>query len=114
VEGASVKQEDFVSRVIQSAEAPEAVRAPSTLKSRIFSAMQQEQAAGGPLRSLSQTKADGRSLCVFEELVEKAPVGESIKSRNPCRVCHARVLAERVEGAPIWWPHCPYVDFQNR
>jgi hypothetical protein len=114
LEGGSVKQEDSVRRAILSAEAPEAVRAPSTLKSRIFSALQQEQAASGPLRSLTQTKADGRSLCVFEELIEIAPVGEGVKSRNPCRVCHARVLGERVEGAPIWWPHCPYVEFQNR
>ena len=109
-----MKQEDFVGRAILSAEAPDTVRAPSRLKSRIFSAMQKEQAAGGPLRSLSQTKSDGRSLCVFEELLQIAPVGESVKSRNPCRVCHARILGERVEGAPIWWPHCPYVDFQNR
>jgi hypothetical protein len=109
-----VKEEDSVSRAILSAEGPEAVRAPSTLKSRIFSVLQQEQSASGPLRSLTQTKADGRSLCVFEELVEIAPVGEGVKSRNPCRVCHARVLGERVEGAPIWWPHCPYVKFQNR
>jgi hypothetical protein len=29
-------------------------------------------------------------------------------------VCHARVLAERLEHAPIYWPHCPYVRFQNR
>jgi hypothetical protein len=109
-----VKQEDFVSRAIFGAGEPETVRAPSTLKSRIFSAMQQEQAATGPLRSLTQTKSDGRSLCVFEELVAIAPVGEDMKSRNPCRVCHARVLGERVKDAPIWWPHCPYVNFQNR
>jgi hypothetical protein len=51
---------------------------------------------------------------VFEDLVQIAPVGESLKSRNPCRVCHARVLGENVEDAPIWWPHCPYVRFQNR
>jgi hypothetical protein len=109
-----VKQDDFVSKAILVAEEPDAVRAPSTLKSRIFSAIQREQAASGPLRSLTQTKADGRNLCVFEELVVIAPVGEDMKSRNPCRVCHARVLGERVEGAPIWWPHCPYSDFQNR
>jgi hypothetical protein len=109
-----VKQKDFVSRAMAGAEAPDAVRAPSTLKSRIFSAMQQVQAGSGPLRSLTATKAGGDNLCVFEELVQIAPVGERMKSRNPCRVCHARLLGEHVEGAPIWWPHCPYVKFQNR
>jgi hypothetical protein len=24
------------------------------------------------------------------------------------------VLGERVENAPIYWPGCPYVDFQGR
>jgi DNA-directed RNA polymerase specialized sigma24 family protein len=31
-----------------------------------------------------------------------------------CRVCHARVLAEHVEEAPIFWKHCPCADFQRR
>jgi hypothetical protein len=90
------------------------VRAPSTLKSRIYSRLVQEQAAESPLLSLPETKAAGRPLCVFEELVRIAPVGEALKTKNCCRVCHARVIAERVERAPIYWPHCPYVLFQNR
>jgi hypothetical protein len=32
---------------------------------------------------------------------------------NPCRVCHARVLGERLERAPIFWPGCPYSEFHN-
>jgi len=88
--------------------------APSRLKSRIYSAMVQRQAQAGPLLSLSRTKAGGGRLCVFEELVRIAPVGEPVESRNVCRVCHARVLGERIERAPIYWPGCPYVRFQNR
>ncbi len=109
-----MSNEEFVQHLMLIAEAPEPVRAPSTLKSRIYSALQQEQSGTGPLRSLTQTAAGGGRLCVFEKLVQIAPVGEAMKSRNPCRVCHARVLGERVEGAPIWWPNCPYVRFQNR
>jgi hypothetical protein len=92
----------------------EAERAPSTLKSRIYSRIVEELAATGPLLSLSGSKHAGRGLCVFEELVRISPVTEGVKCKNPCRVCHARVLGERVEGAPIYWPHCPYVEFQNR
>ncbi len=91
-----------------------AARAPARLKSRIYSRLVQEQAAEGPLLSLSETKASGAPLCVFEELVRIAPVGEHAKRKNCCRVCHARVVAERIEHAPIYWPHCPYVGFQNR
>ena len=38
---------------------------------------------------------------------------ERITSMNPCRVCHARLLAEHFESPPIYWPHCPYVAFQD-
>lgn len=85
----------------------------STLKSRIYSAIVQLQAASGPLLSLSECHAAGHGLCVFEQLVRIAPVGEEVKSMNPCRVCHARLLAERFEDAPIYWPNCPYVGFQD-
>ncbi|MBI2686615.1 MAG: hypothetical protein HYX27_09890 [Acidobacteria bacterium] len=90
------------------------VDAPSVLKSRLFSALVQAEAAEGTLMSLSECRARGRDLCVFEHLVAIAPIGEDLKSRNPCRVCHARLLAETFEDAPIWWPGCPYADFQNR
>jgi hypothetical protein len=88
--------------------------APTKLKSRIYSRLMQEQAASGPLLSLSAIRASGAELCVFEELVRIAPVGETAETKNCCRVCHARVVAERMEHAPIYWPHCPYVRFQNR
>jgi hypothetical protein len=87
---------------------------PPSLKSRIYSALVARQAASGPLLSLPAVKAGGRGLCVFEELVQIAPFGENMKSFNCCRVCHARVLAEHMDSAPIYWLRCPYVGFQNR
>ena len=92
----------------------EDMRAPSRLKARIYSVIVEQQRKDGPLLSLSEVKARGRRLCVFEELVQIAPVGESAKQPNLCRVCHARVLAENIENAPVYWPGCPYAQFQNR
>ncbi|MFN7994614.1 MAG: hypothetical protein U0Q18_13490 [Bryobacteraceae bacterium] len=95
-------------------EQPEPRTASSRLKSRIFSALQLEQQESGPLLSLTETHAAGGKLCVFEDLVRIAPIGERLKQKNPCRVCHARLLGENVERAPIYWPDCPYVRFQDR
>ena len=92
----------------------EDMRAPSRLKARIYSVIVEQQRKDGPLLSLSEVKANGRKLCVFEELVQIAPVGEAFKQPNFCRVCHARILAENVENAPVYWPGCPYAQFQNR
>ena len=89
------------------------IAAPARLKSRIYSALVMAQAQSGPLLSLSECETGGRALCVFEKLVEIAPVGQSIESINYCRICHARVVAERFENAPIYWPGCPYAGFQN-
>jgi len=88
--------------------------AASRLKSRVYSALVQAAQQEAPLCTLSESKAAGRGLCVFEEIVRIAPVGEAPERVNWCRVCHARVLGERVENAPIYWAHCPYVRFQNR
>jgi hypothetical protein len=88
--------------------------APSRLKSRIYSALVRRQAEDGPLLSLSAVKEGGHCLCVFEQLVQIAPVGDSVKSLNYCRVCHARLMAENMEGAPVFWSGCPYTQFQNR
>ena len=87
--------------------------AQSHLKARIYSALVVAQAAHGALRSLPTTKAAGRPLCVFENVLCLVP-GERVVTMNPCRVCHARVLAEQFDSPPIYWPHCPYVDFQRR
>jgi hypothetical protein len=88
--------------------------APSRLKSKVYSALVRRQMESGPLLTISETKANGRGLCVFENLVEIVPLNDKVKSLNFCRVCHARILAEEVENAPIYWHSCPYVDFQNR
>jgi hypothetical protein len=88
-------------------------RAPPSLKSRLYSALVREQSTGGPLLSLPEVKSNGRQLCVFEDLVAALPVSEATKARNPCRICHARVLGERLEHAPIFWPACPYSEFHN-
>jgi len=89
-------------------------RAPSRLKSRIYSELIRRQQSRAPLEILPATHASGRGLCVFENLVRISPVGEKAKQFNCCSVCHARVLGERVENAPIYWGNCPYVAFQNR
>lgn len=96
----------------ESAETPNDP-APARLKSRLYSALVARQADSGPLLSLSATKAAGRALCVFESAVCALPVPEAVKTLNPCRVCHARVLGERLESAPIFWPHCPYSKFHQ-
>lgn len=88
-------------------------RAPARLKSRIYSALVSKQAETGPLLSLAATQAAGSGLCVFEHGVVALPLGDRIGSMNPCRVCHARVVAERVDHAPIFWLHCPYAHFHR-
>jgi hypothetical protein len=89
-------------------------KAPSRLKSRIYSVLMRRQAESGPLMGLAETLAGGRGLCVFESLTNACPVGETAKRLNLCEVCHARVLAEHVESAPVFWHNCPYVRFQDR
>ena len=89
-------------------------RAPARLKSRVYSRLLAEQAATGPLLGLAETRDAGRPLCVFEMLVAEAPLPATVKTMNLCRVCHARHLAEHLDRAPIFWPHCPYSDYQRR
>src|SRR5688572_22081018 len=83
-------------------------RAAARLKAKIYSALVNHQSETGPLLSLAATKAAGSGLCVFEQALASLPLGDRSGSLNPCRVCHARVLAERFDHAPIFWPHCPY------
>ena len=90
------------------------VRAPSRLKSKIYTTLVRKQQESGPIASVSESHASGYGLCVFEQLHRIAPVGEAVKQFNGCGVCHARKLAESFEKAPIWWGNCPYVEFQNR
>lgn len=107
--------EEKIRQLLAQAEAavPE-VKAPSRLKARLYSALVREQQASGPLQDLAATCAAGHQLCVFEKLVQIAPVGTLLKEPFYCRVCHARLLAEKIENAPIFWAHCPYAEFQER
>jgi hypothetical protein len=89
-------------------------RAPAYLTSRVYSAVVARLSATGPLRGLADTKAEGWGLCVFEEMLNALPRQAGVGSMNPCRVCHARLLGEHVEHAPLFWPHCPYSEFHRR
>ena len=105
---------EFLVRIADRTAEWEEVRAPARLKSRLYSALLAEQASTGPLLSVTQTKTAGEQLCLFEHALETLPVSERLKSLNPCSVCHARYLAERLDRAPIYWPHCPYAEFHRR
>lgn len=106
------EEEREFSRLLTQSE-PAGERAPSSLKARLFSALVHHQQAQGPLASLDETVAAGYEICVFEKLVQIAPVAEKAKSPFFCQVCHARVLAEKFDNPPIFWPHCPYVAFKS-
>ena len=88
-------------------------RAPATLKSKVYSALTARMAESGSLLDLTETKRAGGRLCVFENMLTLLPVGAEVRSMNPCRICHARILGERMEQAPIFWPGCPYSEFHN-
>lgn len=88
-------------------------RAPARLTSKIYSALLAQMAESAPLLDLAETKAAGGRLCVFENALTIVPLGPNIRSMNPCRVCHARLLGERMDKAPIFWPGCPYSTFHN-
>ena len=99
-----------VQAILQAADAEEPSHISSRLRSRIFSRLIQLEQEQGPLRVLSESRAAGEKLCVFEAAVAALP-GNDLQARNPCAVCHARIVAERVEQAPIFWPGCPYARF---
>lgn len=91
----------------------ESERAPAFLKAKVYSALLRRQVESGSLASLAESERGTHELCVFEQIVSIAPVGETVKSLNICRVCHARVLAEHVNNPPIYWNGCPYVQFKK-
>ena len=86
--------------------------APAKLKARLYSKLIDAEQESGPLLGLTETRAGGHELCVFERLVEILPQ-PALQSYQFCNICHARVAAERLEHPPIFWPHCPYCDFQK-
>jgi hypothetical protein len=100
-------------RLVEAADDMPQERASAKLKSRIYSALVERMAVSGALLDLAETKKTGGHLCVFENALTLMPVGREIRSMNPCRVCHARVLGERMDRAPIFWPGCPYSEFHN-
>ncbi len=107
------QDDSFFERLAQLPEG-ENDRAPSRLKARLLTTLLRKQEASGPLRTLAQTRAHGHELCVFEDLWERAVSSGTAQSFNCCRLCHARVLAERVEHAPLYWPNCPYAAFAKK
>jgi hypothetical protein len=98
---------------VAAADGGTAERAPARLKSKIYSALIARMAESGALLNLVETRRAGGHLCVFENALALLPVEAGIHSTNPCRICHARVLGERMEHAPIFWPGCPYSEFHN-
>jgi hypothetical protein len=88
-------------------------RAPARLKAKIYSVLVARLADAGPLLDLKRTREARGRLCVFENMLTVLPASSGIPAMNPCRVCHARVLGERMEHAPIFWPGCPYSEFHR-
>jgi hypothetical protein len=88
-------------------------RTPPRLKSRVYSALVARMAESGSLLDLVDTRSSGARLCVFETALTLLPRRTNISSMNPCRICHARLLGERMEHAPIFWPGCPYSEFHR-
>ncbi len=100
--------DDLIRKAEESMDAP--LRSSSRLKSRILSRLIRLEQEEGPLRVLSESRDAGAELCVFEHAVALLP-SQELQSKNPCAVCHARILGEHVERAPIFWPGCSYSRF---
>ena len=104
--------EQFMEK-LADVELNESHQAPAFLKAKVYSALLRRQVESGSLASLTESVLGGHELCVFEQIVRISPVGERAKSLNICRACHARVLAENMNNAPIYWSGCPYVQFKE-
>lgn len=104
---------EFSRILAEPRDAEERAPAPSSLKARLYTALIREQQRSGPLASLDATVAAGHAVCVFEKLVQIAPLGEKPKAPFFCSVCHARILGEHLDNAPIFWSNCPYVAFKK-
>jgi hypothetical protein len=87
--------------------------APARLKSRIYSAVVAQMAGSGSLLDLTESRKAGAELCVFETALTVVAAGTHVTTMNPCRICHARILGERMDNAPIFWPGCPYASFHH-
>ena len=100
-------------RGLANVELNESQQAPSSLKAKVYSSLLCRQEESGPLASLTESAVCGHELCIFEQIVRISPIGEKAKALNICRVCHARLLAENMNNAPIYWNGCPYVQFKK-
>lgn len=109
----NVPADDWLARLAAETKQPTPTRAPSRLKSRIYSALMQAEAAQGPLASLTACEQSGHTLCFWEQFIQITPLPSAVKALNHCHLCHARVLGEHVEGAPLPWAGCPYAEFQK-
>ena len=103
---------DDLSRIFRAFSGSDADHpAPSRLKARAYSALIAAQQQSGPLLPISETKAAGGELCLFEKLVQIAPLAESVQSSFFCWGCHVRILAENLKNAPVDWANCCYLKF---
>jgi hypothetical protein len=107
--------DDWMERIAEEApELPEQGGGASTcLKSHLYSRLIGLAEEEGPLAGLVESKQSGFGLCVFEEIVRITPTPEAAQQYQYCKICHARVLGEKMENAPIFWPNCPYSEFQR-
>lgn len=104
--------DDMQWRALLAGDESGSASAPSSLKARLYTSLIRKQQESGPLESLDATASAGHGLCVFEQLVQIAPLPPAAKSPFFCQVCHARIMSEHMEHPPIYWPNCPYARFK--
>ena len=108
------QDDSFFERLVGELETAEPSPAPSRLKAKLLTALLRKQEESGRLRVLGETRARGYGLCIFEDLWERVTAGEAAHALNCCQLCHARVLAEHLEHAPLYWGRCPYAAFSKK
>ena len=106
--------DNFFEQLARASETAKGQPAPSRLKAKLLTSLLRKQEESGPLRMLSETQARGYGLCIFEETWARMVSGDTAGSFNCCSLCHARVLAEHIERAPLYWGNCPYAAFSKK
>lgn len=106
-----IADDQFFQSLVERQDDAAPIRAPARLKSRLYSALVKECQKKAPLRVLSETRKAGYDLCYWEKIMQTVPGAGSF---NHCQVCHARLLAEFLENAPLPWSGCPYAQFHKR
>jgi hypothetical protein len=74
-------------------------RVPARLTSKTYSALWPEWPNRGRCSISQQRKKPAHGCASSSTPLTVLPLGYDVRSMNPCRVCHARVLAERMEQA---------------